>query len=292
MAIHKFTGHIPKFEYMRLLLPFCLILICCGNHSQKENISGNWIQLFNGKDLNDWKVKITGYPLNDNYGNTFRVENGILKVSYDAYSAFDEKFGHLFYREKYSYYLLGIEYRFVNDQAPGGPGWATRNSGAMLHSQDPGTMMLNQDFPISIEVQLLGGNRKDERTTANLCTPGTNVIMNGKLITDHCISSRSKTYHGDQWVRVEVLVLGDSLMKHIIDKETVLEYEKPQVGNGKVSNYDPVVKKDGMLLREGYIALQSESHPVEFRKVELFNLENYAYDKQKLDKILTQLNIR
>ena len=277
---------------MRLLLSFCLAFICCTNDSQKEKISENWIKLFNGKDINDWKVKITGYPLNDNYGNTFRVENGLLKVSYDAYPAFDQKFGHLFYKEKYSYYLLGIEYRFVNDQAPGGPGWATRNSGAMLHSQDPTTMMLNQDFPISIEVQLLGGNGKEERSTANLCTPGTNVVMNGTLITDHCVSSRSKTYHGDQWVRVEVLVLGDSMVKHIIDKEIVLEYQTPQIGNGNVANFDSSVKKDGMLLREGYIALQSESHPIEFRKVELFNLESYAHDKQKLDKILGQLNIK
>ena len=152
--------------------------------------------------------------------------------------------------------------------------------------------MVNQDFPISIEVQLLGGNGKDERTTANLCTPGTNVVMNGKLITDHCVSSRSKTYHGDQWVRVEVLVLGDSLVKHIINKETVLEYQKPQIGNGNVANFDSSVKKDGMLLKEGYIALQSESHPIEFRKVELFNLENYAQDKRKLDEVLGQLNIK
>lgn len=277
---------------MKLLLPFCLVLVCCGNFSEKDTYSEPWIQLFNGKDINDWKVKITGYPLNDNFGNTYRVENGILKVSYDAYSAFDQKFGHLFYREKYSYYLLGIEYRFVNNQAPGGPGWATRNSGAMLHSQDPATMMLKQDFPISIEVQLLGGNGKDERTTSNLCTPGTNVVMNGKLITAHCTSSRSKTYHGNQWVRVEVLVLGDSLVKHIIDKEIVLEYEKPQIGNGNVTNYDSTIKKDGMLLKEGYIALQSESHPIEFRKVELFNLEKYVHDKQKLEQVLRQLNIR
>src|SRR5687767_12631005 len=277
---------------MRLLLPFCLAFICCTNDSQKEKISENWIQLFNGEDINDWNVKITGYPLNDNYGNTFRVEDSILKVRYDAYADFANKFGHLFYKQKYSHYLLGVEYRFTGNQAEAGPGWAIRNSGAMLHCQHPESMLLNQDFPISIEVQLLGGNGKDERTTVNLCTPGTNVVMNGKLITDHCISSRSKTYHGDQWIRVEVLVLGDSLVKHIIDKETVLEYEKPQVGNGNVANFDSSVKKDGMLLREGYIALQSESHPIEFRKVELFNLENYAHDKQKLDMILRQLNIK
>ena len=277
---------------MKLLIPLCLLFIYCDNSSQKEIFSDRWIQLFNGKDINDWKVKIAGYPLNNNYGNTFRVENGILKVSYDGYTRFDEKFGHIFYKQKYSHYLLGIEYRFTGEQCPGGPDWALRNSGAMLHSQDPESMLQNQDFPISIEIQLLGGNGKDKRPTANLCTPGTNVVMNGKLFTDHCVSSKSKTYHGDQWVRVEILVLGDSLIKHIIDKKTVLEYEKPQIGNGVVSNYDTAVKKDGMLLKEGYISLQSESHPVEFRKVELLNLESYAHDHQKLVQVLEQQNIR
>ena len=275
---------------MRLIL-ICLVLFSCGIHSQKENFPGQWIQLFNGKDIKDWRVKITGYQLNDNYGNTFRVENGLLKVTYDAYPNFDERFGHIFYKQKFSYYLLAVEYRFVGDQAKGGPGWAFRNSGVMLHCQAPETMGLKQDFPISIEFQLLGGNGKDERPTANLCTPGTNVVMNGKLFTDHCITSASKTYHGDQWVRVEVLVLGDSLVKHIIDNKIVLQYEKPQMGDGNVSNYDPAVKKDGMLLEEGYISLQSESHPVEFRKVELINLERYAHDNRKLTRVLKQLNI-
>jgi hypothetical protein len=269
-----------------------MILICCGTSPQKKNISDEWIQLFNGKDLKDWNVKISGYPLNDNFGNTFRVENGVLKVSYDAYTNFDNKFGHLFYKQKYSHYLLGIEYRFTGEQAAGGPEWAFRNSGAMLHCQPPESMLLKQDFPISIEAQLLGGNGKDERATANLCTPGTNVVMNEKLITDHCVSSKSKTYHGDQWVRLEILVLGDSLIKHVIDKETVLEYEKPQIGGGNVSDYDSAVKKDGMLLEEGYISLQSESHPVEFRKVELLNLEKYAHDSQKLAEVLKKLNIK
>jgi hypothetical protein len=153
-------------------------------------------------------------------------------------------------------------------------------------------MMKDQDFPISIEVQLLGGNGEGERTTANLCTPGTNVVMDGKLFTNHCISSKSKTYHGDQWVRVEVLVLGDSLMEHFIDGQSVLRYEKPQIGAGNVINFDPSVKRDGKLLNEGYIALQSESHPVEFRKVELFNLEEYADDPAELEGVLKRLKIR
>jgi hypothetical protein len=160
----------------------------------------------------------------------------------------------------------------VGEQVPEAPAWALRNSGVMLHSQSARSMLKNQDFPICIEVQFLGGSGSGERTTANLCTPGTNVEMNGKLVTDHCIQSTSKTYHGDQWVRVEVTVLGDQTVKHVLEGKTVLEYSKPQVGGGAVSNFDPAVKQDGKLLDEGYIALQSESHPVEFRKVELLNL--------------------
>lgn len=273
----------------------CIVLIlsliaCQGSRDQAQ--SQEWIQLFNGKDLNDWKVKITGYPVGENYANTFRVEDGMMKVRYDGYQAFDEQFGHIFYKDKFSYYLLAVEYRFVGDQAPEGPGWAIRNSGAMLHCQDPETMMKDQDFPISIEVQFLGGNGQDERTTANLCSPGTNVVMDGKLFTNHCVSSTSKTYHGDQWVRVEVLVLGDSLIEHLVEGETVLKYEKPQIGGDNVIHYDSSVKQDGRLLKEGYIALQSESHPVEFRKVELFDLSDHADDPASLQEILEKLNVR
>lgn len=259
-------------------------------HAQKTSGKG-WIQLFNGKDLSGWTPKITGYKLNENFGNTFYVENGLMKVKYDAYDSFNERFGHIFYKNKFSYYLIAVEYRFTGEQAKNGPGWAYRNSGIMIHCQAPETMMEKQDFPISIEVQLLGGNGKDERPTANLCTPGTNVVMNGKLQTNHCFNSTSPTFHGDQWVRVEVLVLADSLVQHIVNHKVVMQYEKPQMGNGNVSNYDPAVKKDGMLLKEGYISLQSESHPVEFRKVELFDLSAYAQDKGKLAKILQQLQV-
>jgi hypothetical protein len=249
----------------------------------------DWIQLFNGKDLTDWNIKISGYPLNENYGNTFRVENGVMKVTYDQYDNFSEKYGHIFYKQPFSYYLLAVEYRFTGEQAPGGPGWAFRNSGIMLHSQLPSSMGKDQDFPISIEAQFLGGNGKDERTTMNLCTPGTNVVLNGELFTPHCTNSSSKTYHGDQWVRAEALVLGDSLIQHIVQGDTVLTYTKPQIGGSNVIHFDPAVKADGKPLTEGYISLQSESHPIEFRKVELFNLEKYANNPQALRQKLEEM---
>lgn len=270
-------------------IAFSLIAISFGAMAQKNDVPSQWIQLFNGKDLKDWKVKIAGYPLGENYANTFRVTDQKLTVNYSEYDNYNERFGHIFYKQAYSYYLLAVEYRFTGDQAKGGPGWAIRNSGAMLHCQSPESMGLKQDFPISIEMQLLGGNGKDERHTANLCTPGTNVVYNGKLFTNHCIDSKSKTFHGDQWVSVTVLVLGDSMIKHIVQGDTVLVYEKPQIGDGNVSNYDPKEKVDGKLLKKGYISLQSESHPIEFRKVELFDLEPYAHDPKMLKSILTKL---
>ncbi|UCE50341.1 MAG: DUF1080 domain-containing protein, partial [Phycisphaerales bacterium] len=130
-----------------------------------------WISLFNGENLDGWKVKIKGYKLGDNFGNTFRVEDGVMKVCYDQYKKFDGRFGHIFYKEKFSHYILRLEYRFVGDQSPGGPGWAFRNSGIMMHCQSPESMRKDQDFPVCVEVQLLGGNGRDERSTGNTCTP-------------------------------------------------------------------------------------------------------------------------
>src|SRR4030095_1429432 len=236
-------------KYLLLLLSLFLTVTLSAQKNKKQK----WVQLFNGKDLTDWRIKIRGYPLNENFGNTFRVEDGKIKVTYDGYGDdFKERFGHMFYKIPYSYYIIAVEYRFVGEQAPKGPGWAWRNSGIMLHCQSPESMGLNQDFPISIEVQLLGGPVEGKRTTCNVCTPGTNIVMNGKLITAHCVNSTSETYRGDQWVRAEVLVLGDSVIKHIINKDTVLAYEKPQIGGGNVLDFDPMAKPDGQLLTGGY----------------------------------------
>lgn len=242
-------------------------------HQKEDSAQREWIQLFNGENLEGWIPKIRGYETGENYGNTFRVEDGKLKVAYDQYDNFNQQYGHIFFHQPFSHYKLRVEYRFVGEQAPGGEDWALRNSGIMVHGQSPETMGKDQDFPISIEVQLLGGSGSGERTTANLCTPGTEVFMNDQLITDHCINSTSETYHGDQWVMVEVEVQGNDIIKHIVEGDTVLVYQKPRIGGGVVSGYQEEVKKDGTPLKEGYISLQSESHPVEFRKVELLNLE-------------------
>lgn len=260
---------------MRTALPLCLLVATLVSpllHGQSKADEKDWIQLFNGKDLTGWIPKITGYPTGENFGNTFRVENGVFKVSYDQYKEWGSRFGHIFYKDPFSYYIIAVEYRFTGDQVTGGPGWATRNSGIMVHCQSPQSMGKDQDFPISIESQLLGGLGRGPRTTLNLCTPGTNVVYNGKFTTQHCTNSTSKTYEGDQWVRAEVEVHGSGVVRHLIDGQPVLTYEMSQIGGGSVSKHDPAAKPDGKMLESGWISLQSESHPVEFRKVELLNL--------------------
>jgi hypothetical protein len=228
-----------------------------------------WIQLFNGRDLSGWTPKIRGHALGEDPASTFRVEGGILKVSYDKYDGgFAGRFGHLAYRTPFSSYRLRVEYRFVGTQCPGGPRWALRNSGVMIHGQPPATMEKDQEFPVSIEVQFLGGEAAGERPTANVCSPGTHIVLDGKLTTQHCVQSHSKTYRGDRWVTVEVKVRGGRSIEHLVDGASVLRYREPQL-----DERDPqggkLIKNGKKLLPEGFIYLQSESHPVEFRKVEL-----------------------
>jgi glucose/arabinose dehydrogenase len=236
----------------------------------------DWVPLFNGKDLSNWDIKFTGSPVGVNYRNTFRVQNGMLQVRYDDWPDFSGEFGHIFTRQSYSNYIVAVEYRFVGEQVRGagaGNSWAIRNNGIMVHAQSAASMGLKQDFPISLEVQLLGGLGRGTRTNGNLCTPGTHVVMNGKLITTHCINANSITYDGDQWVRVEAMVLGDSVLKHIVNGDTVMTYSKPQMGGGAANNTNPGVLVEGQPLAAGHIALQAETAPIEFRKVEIVNLE-------------------
>lgn len=233
----------------------------------------NWIQLFNGKDLNDWQIKFKGEELGVNYNNTFRVEDSMLRVSYENWPEWNGKFGHIFYKDEFSHYRLRVEYRFVGEQVKNGPGWAFRNNGLMLHGQSAASMELDQDFPVSLEVQLLGGNGTDERSTMNVCTPGTNIVMDSVLIEQHCNNSNSKTYHGDDWVTVEVEVHGGGIVRHFVEGVEVMHYEKPQL-DPRDPYYQKLLPADGnIIITKGTISLQAESHNTDFRKIELLVLE-------------------
>ncbi len=267
-----------KFHLSLSLLAWCtsaLVLFaasCTTKTTEQAPETQTWTSLFDGTSLEGWTPKISGHPLGDNFANTFRVSDSTIQVGYEGYENFDSKFGHLFYAVPYGSYKFRMEYRFTGEQAPGGANWAFRNSGIMVHCQDPKTMMVEQDFPVCIEVQLLGGPEEGDRPTGNLCTPGTHVVLKDSVFTDHCIPSTSATYRGDQWVAVQVEVFADSLIRHIIEGDTVMTYYRPQIGGGGASPVYAELPSAGTPLREGWISLQSESHPVEFRHIELLEL--------------------
>ncbi len=260
---------------MKTLIPLCLcmtLLISCntGTAKNKAPEAEEWIQLFNGSDLEGWTIKINKHALNENFNNTFRVENGLMVTRYDEYEKFDSEFGHIFYKTPYSHYKLRVEYRVVGEQVPGGAEWAFKNSGVMFHAQSPESMGVDQPFPVSLEAQFLGGGEEGDRPTGNLCTPGTNVVIDGELVTQHCISSTSPTFRGEEWITFELVAYGDSIIHHLVNGDTVLTYSAPVIGGG--SKPDDYAVADGTPVKGGYIALQAESHPYEFRKVELLDL--------------------
>jgi len=267
----------------RVITTLTLLLLASfatlGQEAAAKAEKKDWIQLFNGRNLDGWTVKITKHKLGENFGDTFRVEDGVLKISYDKYETLDGQFGHLFYKEKFSYYLVAVEYRFTGQQVKGAPAWAFRNNGIMVHSQSPESMELDQDFPTSIEVQLLGGDGEHDRPNGNVCTPGTNIVIDGQLYTPHCYQLKAKTYHGDGWVRVVAEVLGSDRITHFVEGTPVITYSSPQLGGDVKSAV--FAKRSGELLSEGYIALQAESHPTEFRKVEVLNLMGCTDRKAK-----------
>lgn len=244
-----------------LMMAGCVLCVCAAARAE----DGQYTPLYNGKNLDGWTPKFCTRAAGENYRDTFCVKDGLLTIDYSKWDKFRGEYGHLFYKTPYSHYRLRVTYRFIGEQLPDGPGWAWRNNGLMLHSQPPQAMAVDQEFPNSIEVQLLGNKRgPDERKirhTANLCTPGTQVILWGKLFTPHCVSSKSKDFFGDGWVTVEVEVRGSESIRHIVDGEVVLEYTKPQLD-------------DGTLLDKGYIAIQAESHATQFKTIEIMPLDD------------------
>lgn len=246
-----------------LVLTLCCTLVMVAferSRADEKSGDGNWISLFNGKDLEGWTPKFVGEEAGVNFRDTFRVVDGLLTVSYENWDGFKGEFGHLFYKTEYSHYRIRAEYRFIGEQIAGGEGWAKRNNGLMLHGQTAEEMELDQKFPKSLEIQLLGGLVEgEERPTANLCTPGTHVVMDDELVTQHCTKSASKTFGGDQWVTVEVEVRGAEVIRHFVNGEQVMEYTIPQLN-------------DGTPLKSGTISIQAETAPIQFRSIEVLDL--------------------
>lgn len=262
----------------RYLMP-CLLLLTptatSGEELSTARSPSEWISLFNGKDLSGWTVKITGHPLGKNFADTFRVEEGILKVSYDDYKQFDKQYGHLYTNIPYAKYRLRMEYRFTGKMMPDAPKYVNLNSGLMIHSQSPQSLELDQHFPVSLEFQFLADEGNGKRATGNVCTPGTNLEIDGKLITQHIVKSSAPTFPAHEWVAIEIEVQGNEYVIHRVNGQEVLRYERPQIDPaGRVESADKLLQAGALTqLSFGFIALQAEGQPVWFRNIELQPLE-------------------
>lgn len=257
--------------YLLIIAPF-LTFNACKDAAVKDETE-EWIYLFNGENLDGWDIKIAGYELNDNALNTFRVEDGMLRVSYNDYEEWNGELGHIYYHEPFSHYRIVVEYRFNGEQVAGGPDWGLLNNGIMMHSQHAETVTLDQPLPISFEMQLLHSEGDLVRPNGNLYLPGTQVILDGEITSEDYFPSSSEPFFGDEWVRAEAIVLGDSLIQHILNGEVVMEYSSPIMGGEGPDNYNPDVKDYGKPLTEGHIAFQAETHPTDFRTIKILPLK-------------------
>jgi hypothetical protein len=247
-----------------------VLLVLTSACSQKKE--PEWVSIFNGKDLTGWSAKFTGQEYGKNYLDTFQVKDGKLIVSYDAYDKFDLNFGHLFYDKKLSRYKLRLDYRFVGELTEGAPHWAFKNSGIKFHTPLPSVLPLEQRLLTAVEAQILGGDNKTERFTGNACTAGTHIEINKKLITEHCTNSNYPAISDNSWVTMEIEVQGSEKAIHKINGQVVLEYSAPQYDDTDKFATELMEKGHSRIISEGYIALQAEGHPIEFRNIELLNL--------------------
>ena len=253
-----------------LLLVTTLISFAHNELYAQGKDNDDWRPLFNGKNLDGWVVKIHHHPVGDNYANTFRVEDGKIQINYEGYTKFDQRYGHLFFREPFSSYHLKFEYRFTDQWLEDAAPYTFRNSGVMFHAQDPTTILPEQDWPVSVEYQILADENGDGRsTTGNMCSPGTEVFFREEPCPYHCLSSSAETYPWNQWVSGELIVYADSLVTHIVNGDTALQYTKPQVGGGVANGFDPAVIVNGTPLTRGYIGLQAEGQGIEFREIKI-----------------------
>jgi hypothetical protein len=247
------------------------LLFCSCNPADQDK---DWQVLFNGKDLDGWTAKFCHHDFGDNYARTFRVVDSTIQVNYNDYHEFGDRFGHLFYKNSFSSFHLKFQYRFTDQWMQDAPAYTYRNSGVMFHSQDPRTILKEQDWPISVEYQMLAdAGDGAPRPTGNMCSPGTDVFYNGEKDPRHCINSSSDTYPWDQWVSADLIVYRDSLVIHMVNGDTVLVYHKPQIGGGVANGFNPDIKIDGQPLTNGYIGLQAEGQGVMFKNIYIRNLE-------------------
>jgi hypothetical protein len=228
------------------------------------------VKIFNGQDLTGWVPLIKKSAFNVNYQNTFRADpaNQIIRVTYEDYpdTDFDGRYGMLYYDKYLTDYRVRLTYRFREPQAQNPSQWGKNNTGLMLFGIDPRDVMGDPDFPPAIEIQLLGTPSTGGTNNANLCQPGGMWVS--KLFGENngsgngCKASKSgPAPTAGEWVTIEAEVL--------VSGETKI-YQHPETITPVLSISGPMYNNQPVL--GGYMAIQSESQPVEFKDIELKEL--------------------
>jgi len=268
----------PAKGLARLAAAIGCLALCVGAQANAEAPrAGPWRPIFDGRTLDGWTAKIAKHPAGDNYRQTFVVDQGAIRVSYAGYDTLDGQFGHLFYKTPFKAYRLRLSYRFLTE---GGladtPAWARSNSGIMFHSQSPESMTADQPFPVSIEFQLLGKDGEAPRPTGSVCTPGITITMDGVKVPEHCTpSTNAPTIPNGTWTRAELEVLPNGEISQKINGVVVHHYagaalDPDDTVAGGAKPY--ILARGAQPVTEGYIALQSEGHPIEFKDIEVQEL--------------------
>jgi hypothetical protein len=255
------------FKAAPVLATVVLAALSLGSSAEAE---GRWRPIFDGHSLKGWTPKITGHPLGDNYRDTFVAKDGTIRVSYAGYDRFNGQFGHLIYRTPLKAYRLRLSYRLLEPGMPDAPKWARSNSGVMFYGQAPETMTLNQQFPVSVEFQILGQDGEGARPTGSVCTPGTNVVIDGVMAKDHCTTSTGPTIPNGTWTRLELEVRPDGEVFQRINGAVVMHYARVELDPRDPDAKPLIAARGGVLaLTDGYVSLQSEGHPIEFKDIEV-----------------------
>lgn len=226
-----------------------------------------WVNLFNGKDLTGWVPLIHKHKVGENVYDTFRADsvNKVIKVLYDKYPnlEFGGRCGNLYYNRRLTNYRIKVTYRFQEPLVKNPVGWSKNNSGLMIFGIDPATVTGDPEFPPLIEIQLLGSPSQPGgggTTSPNYCEPGG---MTMQQHTGGCGNNGTgKTPNpAAQWTTVEADV-------HVTGQTKI--YQHPDTTNAVLTMSGP--RYQNAAVTGGYIALQSEGQPIEYKDILLKEL--------------------
>ena len=134
-------------------------------------------------------------------------------------------------------------------------------------------MRKDQEFPVSAEFDIVGGRLLGSHPTGDVCENGTRVTIAGAVLLAKCSKLSPVTIPGDEWVTILAEVQGAARVRQIVNGQLVVEYTDI-VLDDKDPDAARLLNFGGdRSLGSGYISIQANSHPIEFRRIEILPSE-------------------